>query len=560
MVSPSPSLTPPPADPPGGRPSSGDNPDPGGDRLRRRDWALAALVALLATLLCVLLAERRGFWLDEYYTLQAARMSFRQMVEDRLGAGHSPVYFFYARLGFPWGDGLRALRLGSALALGATVLLLTGLAGAMRLRRSLPALWALCLVQPYWITAGTEYRYMMPVIALTAATAWAAYLYSERWAALLGLLLAALLGLLLWVHGSAQFVAAGLLIFLCWESLRRGGERLGWVLLRLWPVLAGLLASAPLLYLLRHHQAASKLPRLVHLEELLKSLNEVVFQAHELWLDWLNARPLDNIFLLPMLLLLGASIALTRRRLLAGGRARAWRLLGGLMIGIPLAQGLITLLVRQVQGPARYVAAFSVPATLCLALAWDAPPARPGLRRLFRGGLAGLLLLQALGAALDRGDLHREAIQWVLANLHGGKVLVSSRHINTFAFDYLARRPVPEVASLDESESVSNDTVRATIRKIFARQRRGFIFLYHDPLNLQARLADLLHDGFFLRSRVFAISGEVRVIAVIRNAAEQGWLAGLPPFKRPWGPARGDITDAFLEHEKSPKPTPAQDR
>lgn len=522
--------------------------------LKSLDWIAASVVALCAVLLSVALASRRGFWLDEYITLDAARMSFHDMIRNRLGAGHSPLYFIYARLGFLFGGTERALRLSSALALGATVIFSTGLAGAMGQRRALPALWALCLAHPYWITAGTEYRYMMTVIALTAAAAWAMLAYARAWNWRAGALAAAVLGLLLWVHSSAQFLALGLLGFILWEARVRAGSWSARVAARIWPVLAGLALSLPLLYLTRHHQSDSSERQLPHFTEILKNLVEVVFGKSDIWIRVLTRlKYSDFVILFPSMIMLGVAIWLTRRELLRRGQATAWRLLTALLAGVPLAQGLITTLVRRVTGPARYVSAFSVPATLCLAIAWSAE-LTPRHRRIFRGILAALILVQAAGAALDLGDLHREAIRWLLSVRQGEKILVSTRHNNEVAFDYLAGAPVKGLLNLCKINTLDKPAMLGRLREVFTPERRGFVFLYHDPdKNVQFRLDDLMQAGFFKDLREFAVSGEVRVYAFIRDAAEQSWLDALPAFRRPWGPAAGDINE-YPNTEKVQKP------
>jgi hypothetical protein len=345
------------------------------------------------------------------------------------------------------------------------------------------------------------------------------------------------LGVLLWVHGSTQFLVFALGAFIVWEaSLRREGWR--HLALRLWPVAAALAASFPLLYLVRGYQSKGKHREIPHLWELVKDLNEVVFYKHALWPAWLG-RNIDVLILDPAVAVLGASVWLARRVLLARGQAMAWRLTAALLAGFPLAQAAISLCIRRVQGPARYLAAFSVPATLCLAIAWSAPlPPRP--RRLFRGALLALLALQGAGAALDLGDLHREAIQWVLGRHHGEKILVSTRKMNLVAFEYLAGRRLPEVVTL-KSDKESKKNVLAQLRKIYGSERRGFIFLYHDPYNLTRRVEELKHEGFFRAVHMIPVSGEVRVYAFIRTPEERAWLDTLPRFHRPWGPARADL-------------------
>ena len=296
------------------------------DRLTRRDWLIALVVALVAGGVRVALSQHRGFWLDEYYTLRAAQMSWGEMAHDRLSAGHSPIYFFYARWPLIFGTTEWILRLSSALLVIASVLLTTGLAGALGLRRYLPAVWVMGAILPYWITAGTEYRYMMPVITLTAAIAWGGAVYCRRWSGRAGLLVAALLALVLWVHGSAQFVALGMLIYLLWEGRARAGRWTLAVFLRVWPAVVGFLGSVPLIFLVTGgKKSPAKLPSF---GSFVKDTCEVVFGKEDIWSSVLVFP--EVLILISEAIVLVLAVWIARRELRGGGKGGGhgvfWRL------------------------------------------------------------------------------------------------------------------------------------------------------------------------------------------------------------------------------------------
>ena len=139
-----------------------------------REWRMILLAALAAAALCVLNGDRRGFWLDEYYTLHAARLAPGALIADRIAVGHSPLYFFYAKWPQWIGHEEWILRLSSSITIFALVIFVAALAAELGLRRRLAPLLAFCVAHPFWIMIGTMYRYMAPLTAAAAATAWTA--------------------------------------------------------------------------------------------------------------------------------------------------------------------------------------------------------------------------------------------------------------------------------------------------------------------------------------------------------------------------------------------------
>ena len=179
---------------------------------------------------------------------------------------------------------------------------------------------------------------------------------------------------------------------------------------------------------------------------------------------------------------------------------------------------------------------------MLLAVAWGAqlPAVR---RRIFRFALGFLLLLQAAGTALTHGDMHREAIQWVIAH-HTGKeqVLVSSTLVNSFAFRYLNFPDPKLVTGLERSPSKEEKlSIEARIKRTFGKDTRGFIFLYHDDAEIDERMDKLREEGYLLDYRTWIFARDTKVLAFVRTLQEEAWLQSLPPLKIPWGPRSLDL-------------------
>lgn len=509
---------------------------PGPEALGRRTWAIALAVAAVAFAWRFVFANQRGFWLDEYFTLQAAQLPLADMIKDRLGAGHSPLYFFYARLGPLLGTNERAMRVTSALAAAAAVLLLTGLMGQLGLRRHLAWAWGLALAQPYWINIGMEYRYTMPLIAMALGTVWAAARHAERPTAGRGAVLALAVGLLLWTHGSAPFLALGLLAFLAWDGLAEGGGRAA--LLRVWPVLAGVALGAPFFYLVRgHHSAAEGQP--VYFMTILHDLVEVVFGNDRLWLRYFHWRRDRTMLRLETVVLLGAA-ALAWLELRRQGNRRAGRLLVSTLLAVPLLLYLFCVCVRNFEGPPRYLAAFSIPALIVMAVAAGAATRPRPLAWLWRGALVALLIFQASAETLDRGDRHRDAVTWLIQNHQGRDPIVAAQpHMTRIALEFkgLVQRRVV-VGGFDNAESQAR--TEETMMKQLAQTKRGLFIRYHARSKMLEAIRDLAAKKFFIAERDWRIGGQLFVGAFIRDEKERSWLENLQAPRLEWGPADSD--------------------
>lgn len=509
---------------------------------RRRDWLWAMAVAAIVILSRVLLSEVRGFWLDEYHTLRAAQMSLPDMIANRLQAGHSPLYFLYARIGFILGTNEWMLRASSALAAGATTLLLTGLARTLGMRQILPALWGLCLFAPYWLSAGTEYRYMMPLIALTSLGALTGALYASAPTIFRGMAAAIALILILWTHATGAFAVFAIFLFFAWEFYSRH-RNLKQTLLRCWPAWIAGASAVPMFLLLSDGAQGEKSRAIPDVGELFRDMAETVFGKLNLWPQTFSDSDMDYAIMLPGMLLIVAAAILAWKRLKAPGERTSARLLLAMLIGLPLGQVLFALTIKQTQGLTRYLAPFSVPAIMLLAFGWHA---QWKYRRWFRGVFVVVVGLQFVGTAIYQGDRHREAMYWMSAHQQHENVMVSAETMNVFAAHYL------NVANLDRWSSMSklsgkidSAVTRGVLREMFANETRGFVFLYHDKVNVHRRVDELIDEGFILDRKHLFFSDKVLIIPFIRDESERGWLDSLEATRTAL-PAEGNGSDYDL--------------
>lgn len=503
-----------------------------------REWRLAVIVALLAGLLRWGLADRRGFWVDEYYTLMAARMSTSEMIKDRLKAGHSPLYYFYARLGLCLGTSERALRVTSATAVTGTVIFLTALAVRLRLRRYLRTLWFLSVIHPFWITAGIELRYYMPLIAISTAALWATARFAASSQRRHGVALAFLLSLVLWIHASAQFLALAIALFLLRAD---GGTRrrsLRGLLYRLWPVVVGLFASVPFLFLVRHHSIA--FPR--HTTTLTKgvmffrSVLEVTYGLLQLWPRALGRS--DTPLLAMGLLLLLLSVFLTRRELLRQNNATGWRFLASILGGIPLGMLLVLFFSPAARISWHYLTFLSVPTVICFAVAWHARGGRI-LRLLYRFLFLSLMITQTIATSLDQGDMHREAVRWVISNHTGIEPVLVADYVSVFALEYWgfsARDRLHTIRRVERNESVT----RKKMVSAFQDAQKGFIILYITRAPVLKVLDQLEKEHLVAADRRWSPTRAVTVVAWVKDDKERHWLESLPQVPKSSGPASGN--------------------
>ena len=310
----------------------------------RREWGAIALSALAATLLCVIFAEHRGLWVDEYITLRATGNAWSKMTSERLFNGHSPLYFFYAKLFLYLGDSERVLRLSSALMAGAAVVGTALLALEIGLRGHLKLLLLMAPLMPYWMEAGTLYRYMMTLIAIGSFCAWLAARMACRPSRRNGAALLACVLSLVWMHASSYFFLIPLLGWLVWEGWRatEGPNRGAAMLVRVWPILAGFAIGIPLLMLIMPSSGRILNDSSFDVPDFHRAFLKTGFGDAVLWPRLMRQSIKDYSWLLTAAL--AAWLAWGLRGLWREGSPRAARLLTVLLIGMPLCVGVGPLL------------------------------------------------------------------------------------------------------------------------------------------------------------------------------------------------------------------------
>jgi hypothetical protein len=157
-----------------------------------------------------------------------------------------------------------------------------------------------------------------------------------------------------------------------------------------------------------------------------------------------------------------------------------------------------------------------------------------------RLALAAALLFQAAGTALDRGDMHRESVRWLVAHYTGAeKVLVSTNNVNEAALTRYGFGELTRVASINRIV-VDRQLVLDRVRYAFQNEDRGFILIYYTRAPVAWAVSQLLDEGFFADSHWWKPTSAVIVIAVIRDEEDHDWLYGLPIPPHARGPANGN--------------------
>lgn len=492
--------------------------------------AFGAVAAMLAR---VAFATRRGFWLDEYYTLQAVRLPWREMFIERLTAGHSPVPFVYARLFHDWvGTGELALRLSSILACGVAVAGTAALLVALGARRALLPLLSLLILHPYWANIGTEFRYTMLIVAGAAWWMWALVLWLRmggwRWGAAAGLIGGATLS----ISASGQLLWIALMAGVAAWSWGDGWRRLG---ARLTPLWAALLIAQPIFVAISLHTtfSAKKQPDTPSIGAAISNQVESLFGAEERVAPLIGS---GNLFQAAAYIIWVSGLALAAWWCIQRGDRRTVRLVAAMLVGLSLAAMIFSAVSSNIQGPVRYVAAASVPLSVAMALAWVAAGS------LGRWGIAWRVLavlvvgLGFIGAALDKDPLHRETIHWIRDNRRANDpVYTMGRAMNLLALDYHGVRG----GRIDGYGTPDDDSEAAaqwfTEQVATAPSEMGFLLLYHGGRFPIRRLMDpLVEAGLVLEWREWQPSHRVRVAVWAGTPAGVARMQSLhaPPSSR----------------------------
>jgi 4-amino-4-deoxy-L-arabinose transferase-like glycosyltransferase len=491
----------------------------------RREWAEILVAAAAAAVLRVAAADMRGFWQDEYYTLQAARLPLPELIRERLVAGHSPLPFLYAKLFLLFGDGETALRASSALACGVTVVAIALLALELRLGHALLPVLVLAVFQPYWVWIGTMFRYMMPLVALGTLWAWltARHARAPTWRA--GLAATLVGGLTLWFHSSTQFALLALVPFAAVCASR--GRRLA----ALAPLAGALVLSLPIVWAVAHWRVDPEEiePGEFELGSVLEIELATFFGDKELYQD-LTTIP-EEVFLgLFALFTVAAGVAAVRH----GRRERdatAGVFLAAVLVAIPLGIAIYARLAEDIHERTRYQAYASVPLTLLFALAWREARRLGPWRSLPRALFAALVGVGCLAHVLNRGDYHRESVEW-LAEVRRPQdpvLVIGSWH--EIAFAYLGFPSMEGITFM--SKYVDDEEIEAAVRRVFTDGDVGFIFLSTHLGTVRRLTSGLVREGLFVTRRIWR-GGAGEIVGVARTREGARWLAILPALTPPW--------------------------
>ena len=494
----------------------------------RSDWLIAWAVSAIAVLLCLFPAHRRTLWCDEYLTMATFERSIASMTTERLEAGHSPVYFLYARLAGPIGSPTWQLRLTSMIMAAANILALTGLLRALNLRHLLPVVWVISVFHPYWILLGSLVRYMMPLVALATLTMWLTVRFAQRSTLGRGLALGAVASLLGWIHMSASLVTISCLFYLTRESRVQNGKwNLGSVLRMTCPILIAILLTLPLVILIRNHRplAFDGFSPGGVLDDLL----EVAFGSPRYW-AWLLGRKSVAISV-TIFVAVAAAIALARRELIATDRQGAWRFLLSLVICIPVTFTLFCLLFPAFEGPARYLATFSIPILICAAAAWNTN-GPSWLKWGFRILLVLVLGIQSLAALVDAGDRHHDAVQWVTENHTDDAPVIISGAVNRIGFRHYG---FPHQERILDIDGTTPETVAAEIEAALSHSGRVLFVRYHSHQPLLEAIDLLKQRAVIRKERSWKVNRELKFGALISDSSQEPWLANLPEPSLTWG-------------------------
>ncbi len=491
-----------------------------------RIWAWAFAIAAIACASHVMISRQRGFWCDEYLSIATFHWPLRNVMLERLHAGHSPLYFLLARVGLLFGDAEWQLRAPTALAYGALLLCLTGLFLSVGLRRYLPGLWAVILLQPYWITLTTQVRYMMPLLAAEALTIWMFVRLVNRPTFWRGLWLALCMGLAGWINIAAHLINIPLLIFALWRTKPR------WKCVV--PIIIGILFSMPLIYFTRHHseEAGRAWP---DVSEFGRALLETVFGSYRMWPEFFHWR--NTPFSLLHIAVLAASVYLARRELLRQRRRPIWRLLACLLVGIPVIFVIFCVAVRSFSSIGRYVAGFGVPVALCMGVAWHAKT-KPVALWIYRIALLLVLAVQSLATTIDHYDYHKQAIDWLMQQHTGIEPIIGSAGVVThYALDARRFAHTDQFIAIATSEG-SRSAVAERMLPALRQAQRGFFIVYFSNAPVFDAIRRMQMQGIIKGERHWQLSGKTLVGAMIADESQRQWLESLPAPILPWGPVR----------------------
>jgi hypothetical protein len=504
--------------------------------LTRRQWLAVWVTAAVVLVIRIVMAGQRGFWLDEYYTYQAATLPLFDMIPERLSAGHSPLYFLYAKLFYLlFGSSEFALKATSAFAGALAVVGLAGLSARLGLNRLLPALLLISVFHPYWQKISTEFRYMMPLVTIGAFWSWAAVAHLQQPCRRHALASIAFGAIALWSHGSAQFIGGSLVIFYLLSLGRLPEERRrARPLSELFgPFVTAFCLSLPLLVVLSlmpkvSEASGSQLPSV---RRAFTNQIETLYGEDAVFTSITGLQ--DDLFtvvsIIVYVLAVVAAIRFCRRE-----KALVGPYLLGTLVGFPALVALITLVSKDVDGPARYVSFISLPLAILMGILWGEAGRWGG-----KGLAARVLMVLTIGSAfamqaLNQGDWHREAIRWLALHRRPDQpIITAGRNMNLLALEYHGVRDEGKIIGLN-SEIGEKAVAINSLHKVLNDADSGFFFLYHrGDVEAEDVVEELLEEGFLAGTRTWRPTSTMTIIGLARNQEGMERLQRLPALDPP---------------------------
>ncbi len=507
-------------------------------RLLPRDWAMVAAFAAAGFLLRYAFATQRGFWLDEYYTLQASRMPFNLMLEERLAAGHSPLPFLYAKLfRETLGEWERMLRLSSILAAAVATFGLAGWIGQMRLRTVLLPAMALTLLSPYWFTIGTEFRYMMPLVTCCAFWFWGMAAYWQRPGWRRGLLATLAGTLTLYVHGSAQLVLFGMVAVGLLLRFQRTPDdpapARGWVIFA--PLAAALAGVVPLLLALGTQREETSTGAFPDPSDVFRNQISAFFSDGAVAESLTGLGP--SLFRIVYMLLYAVALYAAWSWLRRARAPLAGRFLAGLLVGSALGFMAVSALGENVQSTLRYAAPLSLPVIVVLAIGWDEAQRWAWWGLAWRSTFAVLATAMLLLEVANQGVWMRQSIQHLAAIRQPDQpVMVVTRDMNILA---MRHHVFPWEGVIWGVESTVEDP--AEVARELAKAYRigdadsGFLLQYRgDREIVDAALDRLRAEGLILAERQWTATSQLRLFAFAFRQEGRARIEALPDLPKPF--------------------------
>ncbi|MEO8376195.1 MAG: hypothetical protein ABI579_00875 [Candidatus Sumerlaeota bacterium] len=504
------------------------------DKLTRREWLLVLALATASFILRCALATRRGFWIDEFYTYYATTLSIPGLIAERLSAGHSPLPFLYAKVFHTlFGDNELGLKLSSILAGFAATFAVAGATASLGLKRMLPVLLPILFLHPYWHLIATEFRYMMPLVAIASFWLWAAIDYMREPTQRRFYAVMIFGAIALWLHNSAIFTLVGIVFVYTWHAVAmrvRGKE-----LFRLFaPLLAAFLIMLPLtvgLGIIEKEPGEAKTP------DIFKALNktaESVFADPSPAEAWIHIK--SGVVQVPATILFVVCCVAAFVGLRRAQNKFAVRVLFGLLAGTFFITMLYTALKNNIQGPVRYVAFSSVPAAIIIAIGFVEMSRWKLWGWLTRAALAGLLIFSFVLQLLDQGDWHRESVRWLIANRRPDQPIIAvGRSMNLLAFGYYGMDRTGWIDGLS-AEVRAKPLFRKIMRRALGHGDLVYFFHYRGERRydeVAESIEKMEKDGEIVATRIWQPSAEIRITGLAKNEKGARELEELPEIPAP---------------------------